>query len=85
VRASATGSGIATDAARLVLRFGLTAAEFDRIDLLVAVGNLAAARVAEKLGAHPEGLLRRRLRLRGQCVPAQLWWLTRPLLAESLS
>lgn len=85
VRSSATGSGVATDAARLVVRFGLTAAEFDRIDLLVATGNLAAARVAAKLGAHPEGLLRRRLRLRGQYVPAHLSWLTRPQLAESLS
>jgi ribosomal-protein-serine acetyltransferase len=85
VRSSATGAGIATDAARLVVRFGLTAAEFDRIDLLVAIGNVAAARVAAKLGARPEGLLRRRLRLRGQYVPAQLSWLTRAQLAESLS
>jgi RimJ/RimL family protein N-acetyltransferase len=85
VRTPATGSGIATDAARLVARFGLTTAEFDRIDLLVATGNLAAARVAAKLGAQPEGLMRRRLRLRGQYVPAQLHWLTRLLLAESLS
>ncbi len=85
VRTSATGAGIATDAARLLIRFGLTAAEFDRIDLLVALGNLAAARIAAKLGAHPEGLLRRRLRRRGEPVPAQLYWLTRQQLAESLS
>jgi len=85
VRTAATGSGIATDAARMVVRFGLTAAEFDRVDLLVATGNFAAGRVAAKLGAHAEGLLWRRLRLRGRYVPAQLSWLTRPQLAESLS
>ena len=85
VRASATGAGIATDAARLVVRFGLTAAEFDRIDLLVATGNGAASRVAEKLGARLEGLLRRRLQRRGKYVPAHLYWLTRQELAESLS
>jgi RimJ/RimL family protein N-acetyltransferase len=85
VRTSARGAGIATDAARLVARFGLTRAELDRIDLLVALGNDAARRVAEKLGAHLEGVLRRRLRLRGQYVPAQLYWLTRQQIAESLS
>jgi RimJ/RimL family protein N-acetyltransferase len=84
VRSSARGAGIATDAARLVARFGLTSAEFDRIDLLVALDNVAARHVAEKLGARHEGLLRRRLRLRGQPVPAHLYWLTRHELAESL-
>jgi len=85
VRTTATGMGIATDAAGLVARFGLTAAEFDRIDLLAPIGNGAARRVAEKLGARPEGVLRRRLVLRGAHVPAHLYWLTRQQFAESLS
>jgi ribosomal-protein-serine acetyltransferase len=61
VRTSATGRGVATSAARLVTAFGFAELGLHRIELLVAVHNLPSRRVAEKLGAHYEGTLRKRL------------------------
>jgi ribosomal-protein-serine acetyltransferase len=60
VRTSQTGRGLAASAARLVSRaaFGLG---LHRVELLIAIGNAASRRVAEKLGAAYEGTLRRRL------------------------
>ncbi len=65
VRTSATRRGVATAAARLVV-----AAAFEDLDLLrVSVGvpitNIASHRVAEKLGATREGVLRQELVLPG--------------------
>jgi ribosomal-protein-serine acetyltransferase len=73
VRASATGRGVATRAARLVARFGLTTAELGRIEILTATDNLASQRVADKIGATFEGVLRERLLTRGERVPARLY------------
>ena len=61
VRTSATGRGVATSAARLVAAFGFTELGLHRIEMMVAVHNLASRRVAEKVGAVYEGTLRRRL------------------------
>ncbi len=73
VRASATGRGIASRAARLVAQFGLGAAGLGRIELLTAVDNIASQRVADKVGATYEGTLRDRLLVRGTRIPARLY------------
>ncbi len=65
VRTSASGKGIATKAARLVARFGFEQLGLRRIEIHAAVGNLASQRVAEKIGAVREGVLRERLLIRG--------------------
>jgi ribosomal-protein-serine acetyltransferase len=57
VRTGQTGQGIATAAVRLVARFGFEDLGLQRLELLVAVENLASRRVAEKAGARCEGLL----------------------------
>ena len=85
VRSSATRSGIASRAARLVARFGLTAAELGRIEILTATNNLASQRVADKIGATFEGVLRDRLLVRGQRIPARLYSLVRQDLLGSLA
>lgn len=85
VRASATGGGIASRAARLVARFGLTTAALGRIEILTAVDNLASQRVAAKVGATFEGVLRDRLLVRGQHIPARLYSLVRQDLVGPLA
>jgi len=70
VRSDATGQGIATAAGRLVVGFGFRELELTRIEIVVAVGNAASQRVAAKLGAVREGVLRNRLRLHGRPTDA---------------
>ena len=77
VRATCTGRGVASRAARLVARFGLTSAGLGRVEILTACDNLASQRVAEKLGARFEGVLRDRLLHRGERIPARLYALVR--------
>jgi ribosomal-protein-serine acetyltransferase len=61
IRTSAAGQGVATRAARLVARFGFEELKLVRIEIVAAVGNLASQRVAEKVGAVREGVMRRAL------------------------
>ena len=56
VRTSHAGQGAATEATRLVARFGFDQLDLMRIELVVAVENLASQRVAAKVGALREGL-----------------------------
>ena len=57
VRTGQTGLGIATAAVRLIARFGFEDLGLRRLELLVAVDNVASRRVAEKVGATFEGVL----------------------------
>lgn len=75
VRTDATGDGVATTAARLAAEFGFDTLGLQRIELTVPIGNAASARVAEKLGARREGVLRHRLRLHGEPADAVLFGL----------
>ncbi|HEX7097575.1 MAG TPA: GNAT family protein, partial [Acidimicrobiales bacterium] len=66
LRPDHTGRGLATRAARLVARHGLTTLGLHRIEIVMAVDNDASRRVAERLGAVHEGTLRGRLWLHGR-------------------
>ena len=61
VRTSRHGEGIAGRAAKLATRFGFEHAGLVRAEIVVAVGNQKSIRVAEKLGAHYEGVLLNRM------------------------
>jgi RimJ/RimL family protein N-acetyltransferase len=61
IRSSALGRGVATAAARLVARFSFDRLDLQRLELVIEPENAASIRVAEKLGARREGLLRSRL------------------------
>jgi len=61
VRTDATGNRLAARAARLVALWGLTELGFARIEIVVDVENVRSQRVAERVGAVREGLLRCRL------------------------
>jgi RimJ/RimL family protein N-acetyltransferase len=61
VRTSRTRQGVATTTARLLAVFGLSDLGLSRIEIVVATGNTASLRVAQKVGARREGVLRNRL------------------------
>ena len=77
VRSSEVGGGLAASAVRLVARWAFENTELERLEIVVAVGNLRSLRVAEKVGAVREGVLRRRLRLHGAHHDAVLFSLVR--------
>ena len=63
VRTGARGNGIAVRAARLVAQFSFEKLAMLRVEIVIAEGNRASLRVAEKLGALREGLLRNRIKV----------------------
>ena len=63
VRSSKKGRGKATQASKLVCHYGVEKLGLERIGILIAEGNVTSQRVAEKLGATPEGILRNAIRL----------------------
>ncbi len=73
VRSSCTRQGVATEAARLVARFGFRELSLNRIEILAAVGNQASQRVAQKTGALREGVQRNRIVLGGNPVDAVMF------------
>jgi ribosomal-protein-serine acetyltransferase len=73
VRTSAAGRGVATRATRLAAKFGFEQLGLQRVEIVVAVDNQASQRVAEKAGATREGVLRRRLLIRGVSMDAVLF------------
>jgi len=64
VRSDRRGQGFAGQAARLVARFGFEQLNLIRAEIVVATGNTASLRVAEKAGAKREGILRNRMVIR---------------------
>lgn len=63
VRTRARGRGIAGHAAKLVARFSFEKLAMLRAEIVVAETNYASLRVAEKIGAKREGLLRNRIKV----------------------
>ena len=61
VRRSRHGQGIAGRAARLAARFAFEKVGLVRVEIVIAVGNQASMRVAQKIGAHYEGVLLNRM------------------------
>ena len=60
-------------------RLGVSDDGLIRLEIVVAVGNLASHRVAEKVGAVSEGTLRRRILLHGAARDATMFSLTRDI------
>jgi len=80
VRTSHTRRGVATTAARLAAGFGLRELGFNRLEIVAAAGHVASQRVAKKVGAHCEGVLRKRLVIHEKIHDAVIF----SLLAEDL-
>jgi RimJ/RimL family protein N-acetyltransferase len=73
VRTSQRGRGIAGRAARLVAPFGFKELRLVRVEVVVAVGNETSLRVAEKIGAQREGVLRNRVIVRNHLHDAVMF------------
>ncbi|GAI29263.1 unnamed protein product, partial [marine sediment metagenome] len=56
-----TKRDVASAAVRLLAQFGFKKLKLNRIEVKAAVGNKASQRVAEKIGAKREGILRNRM------------------------
>jgi len=85
VRTSAAGKGVASKASPLVARFGFEELGLHRIEILAAVSNIASQRVAEKIGAAREGVLRNRLLIRGEPQDAVMFSLVQDDLQSQSS
>ena len=66
VRTSCTTRGAATEATQLIAKFGFEELGLIRIDIVASIKNIASQRVAEKVGAQKEGILRKFLILHGE-------------------
>jgi ribosomal-protein-serine acetyltransferase len=73
VRSSGVGRGIATTAVRLIHKWAFQNTDLLRLELVVAVGNLASHRVAEKSGATREGDLINRVLIHGTLHDATMY------------
>ncbi len=76
VHSGSAGNGHATEATRLLARFGLDEADgpgYHRLEVAMSTRNHASRRVAEKAGATFEGTLRDCLLLRGEVHDAHIW------------
>ena len=73
VRTSATGRGIATEAARLVARYGFGELGLTRIEIAAIPENVASRRVAERVGAKFEAVARNRMVMHGRAYDAALY------------
>jgi ribosomal-protein-serine acetyltransferase len=78
VRTSRTNQGAATAAASAIAKFGLTALDLIRLEIVIAETNFGAQSVAEKIGASREIRLPNRLVLRGQILYAYLFSILSP-------
>jgi RimJ/RimL family protein N-acetyltransferase len=66
VRTSASGCGVAPGAVRALSDWAFSNTDLERLEILAAVENRRSQRVAEKAGAHREGISRSRLLLHGR-------------------
>jgi ribosomal-protein-serine acetyltransferase len=79
IRTSRTREGAATEATLLLAKFGFLALKLMRIEIVVDAGNLASQKVAEKVGALREGLLRNRVNCGGESRDAYMFSLVPPI------
>ncbi len=73
VRESRQQHGIALDALRLAINFGLHELHMQRLEIVTAEDNMPSRKLAEKVGAVFEGLQRKRLLVHGQPVTAAMY------------
>lgn len=78
VRQSRQGQGIASRCVRALSTYAFEQLKLYRVEIVVAVGNLASEKVAVKSGAVRESIARNRLYLRDQPTPAHIFSLVPP-------
>ena len=78
VRSSLAGRGIAAAAVRKLAPWAFEHTAVNRLEIVAAVANVRSQRVAEKVGAHRDAVLRKRALLRGAPTDAVLFSILRP-------
>ena len=73
VRTSRHGEGIAGRSAKLAAHFAFEKVKLIRAEIVIAVGNEPSKRVAEKIGAHYEGILLNRMTVGTQIYDAHMF------------
>jgi ribosomal-protein-serine acetyltransferase len=73
VRTSRMGNGVAPAATRLLAAWGFKALGLNRIEIVVATGNMRSLRAAEKAGAAREGIQRNRIKVRDKVFDAVMF------------
>jgi RimJ/RimL family protein N-acetyltransferase len=73
VRKPYYNQGVASAAALLLARFGFERLRFNRIEIKAAIGNTASQRVAEKIGAVREGVLRNLINHNGKILDGVMY------------
>ncbi len=76
VRTDVMRSGVATEAARQMMEYGLRELGFKRIEIVVLPDNLASIRVAQKLGAVDEGIVEAKAEVFDELVDARVFSLS---------
>jgi len=66
IRSNHAGKGIASNAMALLVKWALDSCGFHRIELSIAQQNERSLRVAEKAGAHREGILRNKFTINNE-------------------
>ncbi len=78
IRTSRTGCGLATATTIALRDWAFEHTNLNRLEIVVATGNIASLRVAEKAGAIREGLLGKKLMLQGRAHDAVMYAYLRP-------
>ncbi|HEY94800.1 MAG TPA: GNAT family N-acetyltransferase [Dehalococcoidia bacterium] len=73
MRTNQTKRGFATSAALLLVQFGFNELNLNRIEIVVKTDNIPSQRVAEKLGAIKEGVMRNRIVLNARPYDAVVY------------
>lgn len=77
VRSDCASRGVATEALRRMPKFAFEETNLQRLEILACVDNEASRRVAEKAGAHYEGVAKKRITLHGRQHDAHQFSFTR--------
>jgi ribosomal-protein-serine acetyltransferase len=78
VRTSLAGRGIAPAAVLQLISWTFANTTLNRVEIVAAVDNVRSQRVAEKVGAHRDAVLRKRVMVRGLPSDAVLYSVVRP-------
>jgi ribosomal-protein-serine acetyltransferase len=73
LRSSVTGRGIASAAVRELIPWVFANTPLHRLEIVAAVDNVRSQRVAEKVGAHRDAVLKKRTMVRGRPSDAVLF------------
>lgn len=78
IRTDAAGNGYASAATKLLAAHILATTNLNRMEIVMSVENQASRRVAERTGAHYEGVMIKALFLHGRPHNGHLYSITRP-------